>query len=75
MTQALKELLGRAKRWPREVQEEAFETLRSIERGYVGGYVLSAEDKKALTRSAADVRKGKFASSRAVSAFFKKSRS
>ena len=75
MTQALKELLGRAKRWPREVQEEAFETLRSIERGYVGGYVLSAEDKKALARSAADVRKDRFASSRAVSAFFKKFRS
>jgi len=75
MTQALKELLGRAKRWPREVQEEAVATLRSIERGHVGSYTLTVEDKKALARSAEDVRKGRFASSRAVSAFFKKSRS
>ena len=75
MTKALKELLGRAARWPREIQEEAFESLRSIERGYAGSYTLTAEDKKALERSAADVRKGRFASSRAVLAFFKKSRS
>ena len=75
MTKALKELLGRATRWPREVQEEAVDTLRSIERGYVGSYTLTAEDKKALARSAEDARKGRFASSRKVSAFFKKSRS
>lgn len=75
MTKALKELFERATHWPREIQDEAAETLHSIERGHIGGYTLTVEDRKALARSAEDVRKGRFASPRKVSAFFKKSRS
>lgn len=75
MTKALTELLERATRWPREIQDEAVETLRFIERGHVGSYTLTVEDRKALARSAEDVRKGRFASPRKVSAFFKRSRS
>ena len=74
MTKTLKELFKRATRWPQEVQDEAFETLRSIEKGHSGGYRLTAEDKEALRRSAEDVRRGRFASHKKVAAFFKRTR-
>lgn len=75
MTKALKEMLERAEQWPHEVQEAAAETLRAIERGHVGAYTLTTGDKAALARSAEDVRRGKFASAKKVSAFFKRARS
>ena len=74
MTKELKSLLERAARWPQEVQEEAIETLRSIEAGHVGSYALTAEDREALARSAEDVKHGRFASSRKVATFFKRAR-
>ncbi len=74
MTEELKTLLERAALWPKKVQKEAIETLRSIEAGHAGHYVLTAGDKVALAHSAEDVRRGKFASVRKVSAFFKRAR-
>ena len=74
MTKALREMMERAEEWPREVQEAATETLRVIERGRLGAYKLTDEDRAALRRSASDVRRGKFASSAQVSAFFKRIR-
>jgi len=74
MTKELKLLLERAAQWPRGVQKEAVETLRSIEAGHVGSYVLTPEDREALARSAEDVRQRRFASARKVAAFFKRAR-
>jgi hypothetical protein len=72
MTKELKSLLERVARWPQKVQEEAVETLRSIEAGHTGRYVLTSEDKEALARSADDVKHARFVSSRKVAAFFKR---
>lgn len=74
MTKELKSLLERAARWPREVQDEAADGLRAIEAGYRGAYEFTAEDKAALERSAKDVHRKKFASSKKVAAFFKRVR-
>lgn len=70
MTKKLKDILKRAEAWPEEVQDEAVETLLSIERGFVGDYELTAEDRAALTRSAEDVRLGRYASEQQVGEFF-----
>jgi hypothetical protein len=74
MSPKLKEIMQRAETWPEEVQEEAAETLLSIERGHVGGYILTAEDRAALARSAEDVQKGRFASEEQVANFFDRNR-
>jgi hypothetical protein len=74
MIKKLKELFERADTWPKEVQDEAVETLLSIERGYVGDYELTADDRAALARSAEDVKAGRFASEAQVAEFFKRSR-
>ncbi|QAU49679.1 hypothetical protein XH91_32810 [Bradyrhizobium guangzhouense] len=70
MSNKLRELLERAETWPEEVQEEAAETLLSIEQSFTDGYVLTAEDREALARSAEDVRQGRFVRDSAVSEFF-----
>ena len=75
MSKKLKELVERAETWPEEVQDEALETLLSIEQGHVGEYVLTADDKAALARSATDVRLGKFAAESQVAEFFDKNHS
>ena len=72
MTEELKSLLERAARWPQKVQDEAVETLRSIEAGHAGTYVLTPEDREALERSADDVKQGRFVSPKKVGAFFKR---
>lgn len=74
MTKELKSLLERAARWPQEVQEEAADSLQAIEQAYQGSYVLTAEDKKALEKSAEDVRKKRFVSPKKLRAFFKTGR-
>jgi len=74
MTKALKELFERAQEWPAQVQEAAAETLRAIEKGHIGTYELTNDDKEALRRSAEDVRKGRFASEKELKAFFKRGR-
>ena len=74
MTTKLKEILKRVGKWPAEAQAEAAETLRAIEQEHVSGYILTAEDKAALARSAEDVRRGRFVSAKKVNALFKRYR-
>jgi hypothetical protein len=74
MSKKLEEVLERAKTWPEEIQEEAAETLLSIEQGFVDGYTLSPEDKEALARSAEDVRHGRFVSDSRLADFFERFR-
>ncbi len=70
MSKKLEEVLERAKTWPEAIQEEAAETLLSIERGFVDGYALSPADKEALARSAEDVKHGRFVSDLRLTDFF-----
>lgn len=72
MTTRLKEILKRVGKWPTEAQEEAAETLRAIEQEHVSGYVLTAQDRAALARSAEDVRRRRFVSTKKVNALFKR---
>ncbi|MDO8576591.1 MAG: hypothetical protein Q7R90_04740 [bacterium] len=74
MTKELKSLLERAARWPREVQAEAADSLRAIETAYRGLYVLTADDEKALEKSAEDVRLKNFVSKKKLRTFFKSGR-
>lgn len=74
MIKKLKEIFERAESWPKEVQDEAVETLLSIERGHVGDYELTAEDRAALARSAEDVQTGRFVPDAEVAEFFERSR-
>ena len=74
MTKKLKEIFERAEAWPKEVQDEALKTLLSIERGYVGDYELTAEDRVALARSAEDVRLGRLIPDEQVAEFFERNR-
>lgn len=60
MIKALEEILKRAETWPAELQAEATEILLSIESGYFGEFVFSAEDRAALARSAEDVSASRF---------------
>ena len=74
MIKKLKEIFERAEAWPKEVQDEAVETLLSIERGHVGEYELTAEDRAALARSAEDVEAGRFVPDAQVADFFERDR-
>ena len=75
MTKELKSLLERAARWPKEVQDVAADSLQLLDQAYSGTYKLTAEDKKALARSARDVRLKRFASEKDIAAFFARARS
>ena len=74
MTKKLKEILQRAETWPEEVQDEALETLLSIEQGHAGNYELTPEDRAALARSAEDVRLGRFVPDEQAKEFFDRNR-
>jgi hypothetical protein len=74
MSKKLEQVLERAKTWPEEVQEEAAETLLSIEKGLVDGYALTPEDKLALAKSAEDVRHGRFVPDTLLTEFFERYR-
>lgn len=74
MTRKLKEILERAEAWPKEIQDEAVEVLLSIERGRVGEFELTAEDRAALARSAEDVRARRFAPDAQIAEFFERNR-
>ena len=74
MTKMLKDLLERAAHWPQEVQDEAADSLQAIEQAYQGSYVLTAEDEKALEKSAEDVRERRFVSPKKLRTFFKTGR-
>ncbi len=74
MSKKLEAILERAGTWPEEVQEEAAETLLSLEQGLVSGYALTPEDKEALARSAEDVRQGRFVPDTVLNDFFERYR-
>ncbi len=74
MTKALQGLLKRAEQWPREVQDEAADALQAIDTAYRGLYVLTAEDEKALKKSAEDVRMKRFVNPKKLRTFFKTGR-
>lgn len=74
MSKKLKELLERAEAWPEEIQDEAAETLLSIEQSFTNGRILSAEDREALARSAEDIRQGRFVDESVLAAFFERYR-
>lgn len=74
MTKALKEIVELVKEWPPEVQEEAAHALHAIDNAYRGLYVLTAEDKIALEKSAEDVRLRRFVSEKKLRKFFKTGR-
>ena len=74
MTQTLKKLLQRVEEWPPEIQEEAADTLRAIEKAHRGLYELTVDDKKALARSAKDVHLRRFVSAKKLRNFFKTGR-
>jgi hypothetical protein len=74
MKKKLKEIFERAQTWPDEIQDEAADILLSIERGQVGDFQLSAEDRAALARSAEDIRQGRFVPNAEVAEFFERNR-
>jgi len=71
MTKAqVKAMLDRVLTWPPEVQEEAVASLATIEEQFVSLQTLSADDRDALSRSAEDVRQGRYATDDQVKAVF-----
>ncbi len=74
MSNKLKELLEKVATWPEQAQEEAVAALEAVEDEYVGLYELSSDDKKALEKSAEDVRIGNIVSESDVKQVFDKYR-
>ncbi len=68
MSPAAKEILEKIARWPEEDQEELAELAREIEARRTGVYVLSEDERAAIT----DARQGAFASESDVRAFWKR---
>ena len=66
----VKAALDRVLTWPTEAQEEAVATLEAIEKEFSGAVLLDADDRKALARSADDVKHGRFASDQEVREVF-----
>jgi len=66
----VKAVLDRVLTWPPEAQEEAVASLVTIEQEFLGSHELSPDDRKALSRSAEDVRQGRFATDDQVKATF-----
>lgn len=70
VTKALKDILDRIETWPETAQEEAAATLHAIEEDILEPYTLTDDDRRALERSADDVRKGRFATDEAIQRLF-----
>jgi len=66
----IKAVLDRVLTWPPEAQEEAIASLATIEEHFAALQALSSDDREALSRSAEDVRQGKFATDDEVKAIF-----
>ena len=74
MNDRLKNLMERVQHWPEGVQEEAIDSLQSIEEELLGLYEVSSDDRAALLRSEEDVRLGRFASEGQVREVFNRYR-
>lgn len=70
ITKALKDILNRIETWPETAQDEAAATLQAIEEEFLAPYTLTDDDRRALERSAEDVRQGRFAVDEAVREVF-----
>lgn len=70
----VKAMLDRVLTWPAEAQEEAVASLATIEEQIRALQTLSVDDREALSRSAEDVRQGKFATDDQVKEFFDRCR-
>jgi hypothetical protein len=66
----VKAVLDRVLTWPPEAQEEAIASLAMIEEQFPSLQILSSEDRDALSRSAEDVRQGRYATDDQVKAVF-----
>jgi uncharacterized protein YbaP (TraB family) len=66
----VKAMLDRVLTWPPAAQEEAIASLATIEEQVAALQTLSPEDREALSRSAEDVRHGRFATGDQVRAVF-----
>jgi hypothetical protein len=69
-TKALKQLLDRIPKWPKEAQDEFLRSMAEIETRYSKIYQVTDEDRAALDRSAADIRKNRFATDEEADAVF-----
>ena len=72
LAKALKEILERAETWPKEVQQEALNSLLAIEHELTDPYVLTDEDRAAIERGLDDMKEGRFATDEQVSAAFRR---
>jgi hypothetical protein len=70
VTKALKDILDRIETWPETAQDEAAATLHAIEDQILEPYALTDDDRRALERSAEDVRKGRLATDDAIQELF-----
>ena len=66
----VKAMLDRVLTWPPEAQEEAVASLATIEEQVSALQTLSPDDRDTLSRSAEDVRLGKYATDDQVKAIF-----
>jgi hypothetical protein len=70
----IKAVLERVLTWPPQAQAEAVASLESIEQELSGPLPLSDDDRRALERSADDVRHGRFADDADVRKVFERFR-
>jgi predicted transcriptional regulator len=64
-------LVERMASWPDKAQEEAVESLLSIEARYVGGYRMSPGERSAVLEGLAQADRGEFVSDEEMAPFFK----
>ena len=74
MNAIVKEIIGRASRWPEEDQEELAQTALEIELRRSGQYHASADELSAIDAALAGVARGEIASDAEVDALFGKYR-
>ncbi|MCW5697121.1 MAG: hypothetical protein KIS96_10385 [Bauldia sp.] len=65
-------LVERIASWPEEAQDEAIESLMSIEAKVGETYRTSPEERDAIRRGLADAERGNFVSADDLAAFFKR---
>ena len=65
-------LIERVASWPEEAQEEAVESLLSIEARHVGAYRTSPDERAAILRGLAQADRNEFVSDEEMAEFFKR---
>jgi predicted transcriptional regulator len=69
---ALRDILQRIETWPEYAQQQALDSLLSIEQELLDPYVPTDEDRNAIERGLDDMRHGRFASDEQVAAVFRR---